>query len=158
MLLATFRRNVSPLSSGIKSGLLSTDKTSVTTYNTTRISNYSDDCLLGCWAMQSRLNWPTFQRCLLLPSSGRWWWKQEVLKQVGQALQEYTAQHPRRHSSHFPPWVPEISQSISFFFLAFLHSFFLYLSSFIPSILTIFLSFPFLPFTLILSFSLPYFT
>jgi hypothetical protein len=31
-----------------------------------------DGCLLGCCAVESGRNWPTFQRCLLPPSSG-WW-------------------------------------------------------------------------------------
>jgi hypothetical protein len=33
---------------------------------------YEDGCLLGCCAVYSGRSLPTFQRCLLPPSSGRW--------------------------------------------------------------------------------------
>jgi hypothetical protein len=49
--------------------------------------------LLDCCAVWSCRNWPTFQRCLPPPSSGR----------------DFMAQHPRRQSSSYsPPWEPEI--------------------------------------------------
>jgi hypothetical protein len=32
---------------------------------------YEDGCLLGCWAVMSGRGLPTFQKCLLPPSSGR---------------------------------------------------------------------------------------
>jgi hypothetical protein len=35
-------------------------------------SEYEDGCLLGCCAMQPGRSLPTFQRCLLPPSSGQY--------------------------------------------------------------------------------------
>jgi hypothetical protein len=35
-------------------------------------SDDEDDCLLLCCKVLSGRNWPTFQKCLLHPSSGRW--------------------------------------------------------------------------------------
>jgi hypothetical protein len=58
---------------------------------------------------------PTFQRSLLPPSSGRWVTYcpddegSKHLWNVGQFLPNYTAQHPRRQSSSYSPWEPEIS-------------------------------------------------
>jgi hypothetical protein len=34
---------------------------------------YEDGCLMGCCAVKSGRSLPTFQRCLMPPSSGRWW-------------------------------------------------------------------------------------
>jgi hypothetical protein len=39
--------------------------------NEKRIPKKKDDCLLGCCAVYSGRRLPTFQRCLLPPSSGR---------------------------------------------------------------------------------------
>jgi hypothetical protein len=39
---------------------------------------YEDSCLLGCCTVKSGRNLPTFQRCLLPSSSGRWWWRQQA--------------------------------------------------------------------------------
>jgi hypothetical protein len=41
-----------------------------------QVFNNEDGCLLGCSAGESRRSLPTFQRSLLSPSSGRWWWRQ----------------------------------------------------------------------------------
>jgi len=56
-----------------------------------RIGECVDDVLLGCWADYCRRNLPTFQRCLLPPSSG--WW---VIWNLGQFLWTYMTQHPKR--------------------------------------------------------------
>jgi hypothetical protein len=48
-------------------------------YANTRI--FEDGCLLGCCAENSGRSLPTFQRCLLLPSSwpwSPWWWRQQA--------------------------------------------------------------------------------
>jgi hypothetical protein len=38
-----------------------------------RTNSHQDGCLLGCCAMYSGRISPMFQRCVLPPSSGRWW-------------------------------------------------------------------------------------
>jgi hypothetical protein len=78
---------------------------------------YSQDgwllCLLGLCTVQSGRSSPTFQRCLLTPSSGSH--RPDVggskhLWNVGKLLPDYMAQQPRRQpSSYSPPWQPEIS-------------------------------------------------
>jgi hypothetical protein len=71
-----------------------------------------DDCLLGCYAMQSGRSLLTFQRCLLIsthhPNDGG----SKHLWNVSKLLPYYKAQHPRRlSSSYLPPWEPEISST-----------------------------------------------
>jgi hypothetical protein len=66
-------------------------------------SEYEDDCLLGCCAVQSGRSLPTFLRS---PDDGG----SELLWNVGKYIPDYTAQYPRRQSSSYSsPWEPEIS-------------------------------------------------
>jgi hypothetical protein len=57
-----------------------------------------DDCLLGCFAVQS-VEIVQFQRFLLPPSSGRFALSSKHLWNVGKFLGDYTVEHPRRQSS-----------------------------------------------------------
>jgi hypothetical protein len=77
----------------------------------TNTRNVEDGCLLGC----SGRCLPTFQKCLLPPSSGRLRRHHpeggsKHLRNVGKFLPDYTAQHPRKQPSPYSPlWEPEIS-------------------------------------------------
>jgi hypothetical protein len=61
---------------------------------------------------------PTFQRCFLLPSSGRSTHRccdggSKLLWNVGQLVHAYTTQYPRQLSSlHSPRWEPEMSLNV----------------------------------------------
>jgi hypothetical protein len=62
-----------------------------------------EGCLLGRCVVQSDISIPTFQICLLFPSSGRRTNRPEdggskYFRNVGQLLPDCTAQRPRRHS------------------------------------------------------------
>jgi hypothetical protein len=57
------------------------------------MSNIEVDCRTECCVVKSGRHLLTFQKCLLPPSSGR---------QVGQFLQDFTAQYPRRSTSSYP--------------------------------------------------------
>jgi hypothetical protein len=66
-------------------------------------SEYENECLLGCCTLWSGRSLPTFQRCLLPPSSGRSWWRNKHLWKVGEVLPDYKAQQLR--------WQPSSSSS-----------------------------------------------
>jgi hypothetical protein len=60
---------------------------------------YEDGCLLGYCFMWFGRSLPKFQRCLLLPSSGRWVLislMMEAASNVGKLLPRYTVQQHRR--------------------------------------------------------------
>jgi hypothetical protein len=66
----------------------------------------SRDCLLGCLAVQSDINWPKSQKCLLPPSSVRRAITyhpddggKKHFRNVGQLLPDHPTQYPRRQSS-----------------------------------------------------------
>jgi hypothetical protein len=79
-----------------------------------------DDCLLGCCAVKYGRCFPTFQKCVLPPLSGRCHRPDDGGSKhhcyVGKPRPNHTAQHPRRRSSSYsPPWEPEISHKCQVF-------------------------------------------
>jgi hypothetical protein len=77
-----------------------------------------DDCLLECCAMQSSRRLPTFQRCLMPPSSSPWWWPIRAMIMEAVSISETSVNFYQttrlnipedKSPSYSPPQEPEIS-------------------------------------------------